>query len=58
MDLRSLFKIFHWYGDLTISGEGLQNTPESWLSAEEQGGFFCAIPAAVTRELVFLSVFL
>jgi hypothetical protein len=47
-------RIFHLYGDVTITGEGLQNLGLiSALGALEQGGIYHATPS-VTWDLVFV----
>ena len=47
-------RIFHLYGDVTITGEGLQNLGLcSALRAFEQGGIFYRATPAVTRGLGF-----
>ena len=47
-------RIFHSYGDVTITGEGLQNLGLCWtLRAFEQGWIFFRATPAVTRDLGF-----
>jgi hypothetical protein len=47
--------IFHWYGDVTIAGEGLQNLGRPMLGAQGLWAgrdLYCATPA-LTRDLDF-----
>jgi hypothetical protein len=53
--LRPAQEFFHWYGDVAIVGEGLQNFGlGSVLRASEQGGIFIVLHLPWYRTSVFL----